>query len=189
MDEKEITRFSDQIWVTRVSRVNAEKRLLRDESIVQTANIYYSIITLLASVYLLKTNNNKAGFFIVGMSIALTIISLYFKNLNFTSRAISFRDNYTELQKIEFKLKDKAKTKQDYTELNDEYCDLLKKGENHITFDYYKAVYYSNQDYKDVHLTRKIKLGYLLGVLWRIVFIALVFSLPVCVLIVLLQGD
>ena len=60
MDEKEITRFSDQIWVTRVSRVNAEKRLLRDESIVQTANIYYSIITLLASVYLLKTNNNKA---------------------------------------------------------------------------------------------------------------------------------
>ena len=34
--------LSDQIWTTRISRVNAEKRLVNKEAFFQGINIYYS---------------------------------------------------------------------------------------------------------------------------------------------------
>ena len=42
--------LSDQIWTTRISRVNAEKRLINKEAFFQGINIYYSCVTIIFSI-------------------------------------------------------------------------------------------------------------------------------------------
>ena len=42
--------LSDQIWTTRISRVNAEKRLVNKEAFFQGINIYYSCVTIIFSI-------------------------------------------------------------------------------------------------------------------------------------------
>ena len=43
LDEQQIAEFGNQIWCTRVSRVNAEKRLKHKEAFAEGLNIYYSL--------------------------------------------------------------------------------------------------------------------------------------------------
>ena len=58
MDKEKIKKLRDQIWTTRVSRVNAEKRLVNKNSFIQGINIYYSCVTILFSILAL-INNDK----------------------------------------------------------------------------------------------------------------------------------
>ena len=51
--------LSDQIWTTRISRVNAEKRLINKEAFFQGINIYYSCVTIIFSILTLLNKNEK----------------------------------------------------------------------------------------------------------------------------------
>ena len=53
--------LANQIWTTRVSRVNAEKRLINKESFFQAINIYYSCLTIIFSILTLLNGNEKNG--------------------------------------------------------------------------------------------------------------------------------
>lgn len=50
MDNLKINKLKDQIWVTRISRVNAEARLQNKEKFVQGINVYYSCVTIVYSI-------------------------------------------------------------------------------------------------------------------------------------------
>ena len=54
----DIKRLKDQIWTTRVSRINAERRLINKEKFIQAINIYYSCVTIIFSI--LSINNSKS---------------------------------------------------------------------------------------------------------------------------------
>lgn len=63
--------LSDQIWTTRISRVNAEKRLINKEAFFQGINIYYSCVTIIFSILTLLNKNEKLSLMTVFMTISL----------------------------------------------------------------------------------------------------------------------
>ena len=96
--------LSDQIWTTRISRVNAEKRLINKEAFFQGINIYYSCVTIIFSILTLLNNNEKLSLMTVFMTISLLIVILYLNGQKYSEQAREYRKNYTELQKLEFEL-------------------------------------------------------------------------------------
>lgn len=94
--------LSDQIWTTRISRVNAEKRLINKEAFFQGINIYYSCVTIIFSILTLLNKNEKLSLMTVFMTISLLIVILYLNGQKYLEHAREYRKNYTELQKFQF---------------------------------------------------------------------------------------
>ena len=110
--------LANQIWTTRVSRVNAEKRLINKESFFQAINIYYSCLTIIFSILTLLNGNEKNGdeklsLLTVLMSISLLIVILYLNGQKYLEHAREYRKNYTELQRLEFDLEHVDENDQD----------------------------------------------------------------------------
>ena len=101
--------LSDQIWTTRISRVNAEKRLVNKEAFFQGINIYYSCVTIIFSILTLLNNNEKLSLMTVFMTISLLIVILYLNGQKYSEQAREYRKNYTELQKLAVYRKDVEK--------------------------------------------------------------------------------
>ncbi len=171
-------RLKNQIWTTRISRVNAEKRLLHNERFLQGVNIYYSCVTVLASICLIKWEDQTFGLLITLMSVSLLIVGLFCKTLRFSERAFDFRRIYSELQKLEFRLDKPGIDDADIQNIQKEYCDLIAEGENHITYDYYKTLWASHKEYRVTHMDGRMKAGYFCGVLWRFLVAVSIIALP-----------
>ncbi len=174
----------DQIWTTRISRVNAEKRLINKESFFQAINIYYSSLTIIFSILALVNNDEKLSLMTVFMTISLLVAILYLNGQRYLERAREYRKNYTELQKLEFDLKsicedDVDSIKKIYTK----YCDLLESCSNHISFDYYKTVHGSSGEYRD-NRWKNVRVVYYWNVCWRLLLKASVIILPVVLYVI-----
>ena len=156
-DERYIESLKNQIWATRVSRINAEMRLKIKESFIQAINIYYSCFTVFLSIFLLVKQNFACNLLNLIMAIVLMVSILYFKSLKYTERALDYRKNYTELQKLEFKLSHKETYEGQIHCIEEDYCKLLAESENHIEFDFLKTLAKSKMDYKKERWTRERK--------------------------------
>lgn len=178
IDKNYIVSLKNQIWTTRVSRVNAEKRLKSKESFIQTINIYYSCFTVILSICLLVKQDFAYNLLTLIMTIVLMVSILYLKSLRYIDRAVAFRKNYTELQKLEFKLSHASFDVQEINNIETEYCDLLADAENHITFDYLKTLVGSNKDYKKERYTRRTFIQYIWNIIWRLVLKGFCVFLP-----------
>lgn len=163
--------LSDKIWTTRISRINAEKRLISKEAFFQGINIYYSCVTIIFSILTLLNGNEKLSLMTVFMTISLLIVILYLNGQKYLEHAREYRKNYTELQKLEFELKN---IDNDDVELIknicSRYCDLLDSSSNHISFDYYKTVYDSSGEYKNKNW-KNVEFRYYYNVIWRLLFL------------------
>lgn len=188
MKDTSIKKLSDQIWTTRISRVNAEKRLKSTASFVEGINIYYSCFTVLLSIILLSKQSYVFSLLTLFMTISLTISILFFKGLRYPERARDYRKNYTELQKLEFKLSHEI-TDEELLDIEQQYCVLLDDAENHISFDYYKTVAESSGDYKTDRWSDEIKFRYYLGLIWRYTLKCVVILLPIALVIVIIWGQ
>lgn len=104
MDKEIISRLSNQIWTTRISRVNAEKRLIAKENFFQWINIYYSCLTIIFSILSLYNKDDDLSLMTVFMTISLLVVILYLNGQKYLEHAREYRKNYTELQKLEFEL-------------------------------------------------------------------------------------
>jgi hypothetical protein len=169
----------DQIWTTRISRVNAEKRLINKESFFQAINIYYSCLTIVFSILALVNENEKLSIMTVFMTVSLLVVILYLNGQRYLEHAREYRKNYTQLQKLEFDLKgindgDIKSIEKIYTE----YCALLDSSSNHITFDYYETVRGSSGEYKEKRW-KNVKVKYYWNVGWRLLLKGCVIILPV----------
>ena len=69
--ENKYKTLTEQIWTTRISRVNAEKRLVAKESFAQCTNIYYSIFTIIFSIQSMLEYDQKLSTITVFMDIFL----------------------------------------------------------------------------------------------------------------------
>ena len=96
MDKEKIKQLKDQIWTTRISRVNAEKRMVNKNGFIQGINIYYSCVTIMFSILSLINNDNKLGLVTTFMTIAVLIAVLYLNSLRYTEIAREYRKNYTK---------------------------------------------------------------------------------------------
>ena len=171
-------KFRDQIWITRMARINAEKRLLHNESFIQGINIYYSLFTVFISISVLIWPSQGFSVLSLAMTVALLIVILYFKSLRFPERAMDYRRVYTELQKLEFQLSQENVSEDIVNQVTEKYCNLIAEGENHISYDYYKAVANSSEDYKKEHYNWRIGLKYYANLIFRLLICLLVIFFP-----------
>ena len=188
-DETEAERLKNQIWITRVSRVNAEKRLLSKNSFIQGVNIYYSCVTIIFSILSLVNNNGKYGLVATFMSLAVLVAILYLKSLRFTDIALKYRHNYTKLHKLEFQLSNKEITTKQIIEIQNNYCNLLNSACNHIPYDYYRTIAESKKTFRDIHGWKEIKHKYYWECFWRIAVKTIIIVIPVvlCILLRIIQ--
>ncbi len=181
IDKEEISKLKSQIWLTRMSRINAEKRMLHNENFVQGINIYYLCVITLVSICLLRWKESNLDLLVTFMSVALLVVILYLKSLRFSERALDFHKLYPKLQQLEFRLEKKGITDEDIEDVKKQYSILMAKGENHITYDYYKAIYDSTGDYREKNCTSKIWCGFWRGKIWRGLIMMAVVLFPILI--------
>lgn len=159
--------LADQIWTTRVSRVNAEKRLIAKESFAQGVNIYYSCVTIIFSILSLVHKDDKLSLMTVFMTISLLIVILYLNNQKYLEHAREYRKNYTALQKLEFELEGiENEDFENIKKVASEYCNLMDSSSNHISFDYYETVHGSTGDYRNKNW-KNVRDKYYFNQAWR----------------------
>lgn len=171
--------LKNQIWTTRISRVNAEKRLINKEKLFQSINIYYSCMTIIFSIMSVINDDKNLSLLTTFITISLLISILYVNSQKYIELAKDYRNNYTNLQRLEFRLEhiEDCNDKK-IIEIEDEYCDLLDASSNHITFDYYCTVYGSSGDYRKKRWSKNIKIKFYWGKIWRSMIGLLLIVLP-----------
>lgn len=178
MDRKRLEKFKNQIWATRISRINAEKRLIAKENFFQGINIYYSCVTIIFSVFSLISEDDKLSLVTLLMTISLLIVILYLNGQKYLTHAREYRKNYTELHKLEMQLEHVSEDDtQKLTEIEESYCELLDTGENHISYDYYCTIYGSTGEYRKAHW-KDVQCKYVWGTFWRIVVKIMIIVFP-----------
>lgn len=167
--------LDDKLWMTKKSRMNAEKRLISNANFFNIANIYYSVFIAIISIISIVTDNTVYSLVSVILSVTLTITISFSSSLNYKERAEKMKKNYIDINKLEIQLK--------YTNENDElkkieleYNNLLNNVENHIEFDYFKAKINNNEK-----LNKKQIFSYCCHLIFVFLFRAIIFIIPVFV--------
>ncbi|MBQ2972284.1 MAG: SLATT domain-containing protein [Ruminococcus sp.] len=179
-------KLRDTIWITRISRVKAERRLLDKNSFIQGINIYYSCITIIFSICSLLEvfkANDILSIITVFMTISLLITILYLNSLKYEDIARCYRDNYTDLYKLELELGHDISSER-LASIEKEYCELLAASCNHITYDYYCTIHEANDDFKK-DKWKSIRHKYWFGYIWRLLVkvFTVLFPVGLCVLL------
>lgn len=176
--------LADQIWTTRISRVNAEKRLINKENFIQAINVYYSCLTIVLSILSFINKDDKLSLLTIFMTISLLSIILHLNGQKYLDCAQKYKENYTKLQMLEFDLKN---VMTDDTEairkIYKEYCKLLNSSSNHISYDYYKTVHDSSGEYKEKRWYN-VKKAYSWNIIWRAIVKGVVIVLPILLYVV-----
>lgn len=126
--------FADNIWWTRKSRIQAEKRLLANAFQAQLLLIWYSFLSAAVSVYYLKvTASNFANISWVAFSVLILSISGFINGLSYKERANLIKECYENLQELYTKAK---AADADLIKINIRYQEILKSCEIHEDIDY-----------------------------------------------------
>lgn len=180
MNSDYIKKLSDQIWITRISRVNAEKRLQHKDMFIQAINVYYSCVTILFSVLSYTNKDDILSLLATFVTIFLLISILFFNSQQYLKTAKNYKENYTELQKLEFKLKHLSIEEIDeIIVIEEKYCNLMNTYSNHITYDYYKTMFNADKEFRNNKNCNYVCFLYLWGVLWRFILQATIILLPI----------
>lgn len=128
--------LSDNIWWTRKSRIQTEKRLLFGAMHSQVLLLWYSLFSVGASVYYLKfdPDSDYSGIAWVLFSVLVLVISTLINGLGIKERAALVKDCYEALKG----LCDRCKTEEESV-IAEDYERILKVCENHTDIDYYRA--------------------------------------------------
>ena len=177
----DIKSLKDQIWTTRVSRINAERRLLKKEKFVQGINIYYSCVTNIFSILSLVNGNNNLSLVTTFMSICLLVTILYLNGERYMDHARDYRSNYTALHKLEMRLENPSITPEEIEQIRLEYCELLDSAWNHLPYDYYCTVFQSSGVYRANRWMNRIPTAFYWGKLWRAAVMSMIIVLPAVV--------
>jgi hypothetical protein len=131
--------LSDNIWWTRKSRIQTEKRLLSNARHAQLLLLWYSFFSAGASVYYLQfsSHSNYANVSWVIFSVLVLCISGFINGLSYKERAAIVKDSYESLNCLYRKSMQKDI---DENSLNIEYEQILNLCENHADIDYLNAL-------------------------------------------------
>lgn len=147
---KYLENLENAVWTTRKNRINAEERLLSVNRFVQHINIYYACLS--AAIAIISLWYTDKALTMLGAILApiVTICIAFLNSQRYEQRAADIKRNYVELQKILYEVRrlksgDEA-TPPDWDkvkELDDKYCELMDKVENHRQSDYWKTCFES----------------------------------------------
>ena len=174
-------KLAEQIWFTRVSRAKAETRLINKEHYIQFINIYYSLFSVIFSIIALLKHDDQMSLFTIIITICLLVSIMYLNGQKYLSQATDYRNNYTQLQKLEMELED---PKCDIKEIQTKYCELLKTSSNHIEYDYLSAIENASNEYKEKKNWKEKKIYFLFGRGWRFIVKLFFILVPIALLYV-----
>lgn len=131
--------IADNIWWTRKARIQTEKRLLSNARHAQLLLLWYSFVSVSASVYYLKFNSQSeyASVSWVVFSVLVLCVSGFINGLSYKERAAVIKDSYESLNSLYLKAR---KSDSDPDEINREYEQILNLCENHADIDYQNAL-------------------------------------------------
>ncbi|MDO6512597.1 SLATT domain-containing protein [Neptuniibacter sp. 2_MG-2023] len=185
--------MEDNIWWTRKARINAESRLLSNHHCLDLLLLWYSLIAVFVSIWLLAyvDNSKQVSVVFTCFSVFILAVTLFGSNARFAHRAAQFKDNYISLQELYFSIK--GSSKEDENKHRLEYKRLLELAENHEPIDDTKALVWEWHNAQDKNnLTREPKKQHYILLcfyyLKRYLLLAVLFSLPLLLIYVSFFG-
>lgn len=180
--------FQDNLWWTRKSRTQAEKRLLSNSFQSQLLLLWYSFFSVSISIYYLKfsDDSNYASVAWVVYSVLTLCLSGFLSGLSFRERAALIKECYEALNSLYLQL---LEPDSDKVNIAREYERIMGLCENHTDLDYYKALCLecaTSTDPKrklDRYPTRYHWLSLIFWSLRRYLMFAFLYALPVFIFI------
>lgn len=143
MEEK--NEFKEQILITKTNYINLKKRLIFENNLLEYNLIYYSFYLVFSSItakYFSVNYNIKLNeYFNIVISIAVLLISLILKNVNYTNRIINIRESILDIQELEDELSNNTSN---ISNIKKKYQEIMKKTEVRKDIDYFKTIKESN---------------------------------------------
>ncbi|SEH94663.1 hypothetical protein SAMN05192559_1063 [Halobacillus karajensis] len=142
---KDIEEFRDnRVWVTKKTRMEAEARMNTNHLFSLVIVNYYTMFVLSFSIWSLvnKESPSNINLLTVIASVLLFGASIFVSTYGFKEKAISFKNCYLDLYKIENRLDkllfmkvDHEKLLSEFDEVKKEYNHVLEKTDNHSNTD------------------------------------------------------
>lgn len=152
---------SDRIWITRKSRIIAEQRFLRANSISNFLVIWYSFTLMVVTIWNLKYPNDYLNIFLIFGSIAVLIASVVVASQKYSERSLAMKNCYLKLDELYLKVK-RAEGNLDeqlLQNLEGEYLTIIQNVENHSDNDYL-TLRFNLRNHKDTTFNKFNKFDY-----------------------------
>lgn len=125
---------------SRLSHIEAERRLVRYDLLAKRANIYYACWMVLFSLLsFCFPGFQLVSFLAIALAVMLTIVTVFASLQDYGSRAFEMRSSYLEMQKLWLEL-DNVLEDEDIDKradrIGEAYVSILKRTENHTTTDF-----------------------------------------------------
>ena len=145
--------FSNNIWITRKSRINASERLNKNDFWSQVLIAYYSICLITLTIVDIKDDNFNMETLSLILSILILTISIFIVSMNFKERSLILKTSYVKMAKLYRDVLKKEKDNANYEDLENQYNTIVELTENHSPYDYMELLnsIKNNQDYETVN--------------------------------------
>lgn len=179
--------FSDKVWITRKSRINASERFKKNDLISQILIAYYSFFIIVITIVDIKNDNLNFEILTLILSILILIVSIFIFAMNYKERASVLQTSYVLMSKLYEKIKEKENKKDKYDELRNQYDMIVSLTENHSSSDYLEVMYEvkNNKDYEQVNgkwtFSKSVKIW--IYKFTRFLKISFLFILPIIIVI------
>lgn len=141
--------INSKIWVTKKTRMESEKNLIKRNTILNYVLIYYSGCLAVMSYLTLATNGGYNLTIVAGViSVILPSVNIFQYKADYSRRAANYKECYLNLENLENECKGLVSQKKENTitpaeflkmeqNVYKEYYKILSMCENHSDFDYY----------------------------------------------------
>ena len=144
--------LADNIWWTKKSRIQTEKRLLAQDLLSQLILLWYTVFSVFASINEIAHPSKNSVFtsLMITLSVMIMAVTFFIGNRNFKERAMLIKQCYEQLSGLIPKAIN-ATNEDDIQALNIEYNNILSVCENHSDLDFKRALVFEhlNSDAKN----------------------------------------
>jgi len=141
-------RFSDRIWITRKSRIEAASRLEWNSVYSQFLLAYFAVFSVIFSILDIRDTTKDYSYQLLIASVITLSVSIFVPSMRFPERAGSFKKCYIALdglyrraRRAERQETDVDSLEQTGRKIDAEYSQLMDNCENHSNADYLLAVW------------------------------------------------
>lgn len=129
---------------TRLSRIEAERRLVENDKLAKHATVYYACLTTVLTLLTFSSGAPYLPFLSVASSVTLTLATIYATSQDYQSKAQEMKRCYLELQALSFRIDNVMTASQDDCEdeifkIGKLYSEILARCDNHLPKDFAKV--------------------------------------------------
>jgi hypothetical protein len=177
--------LSNNIWITRKSRIEAAERLASNARHSQHLVMAYSVFIVVLSILDVTNSSRDYGPQLLIASVVILSASLYIPSVRFADRAGSFKNCYLKLDLLYKRLNKLSPTPTSPAEIEElssiekAYNTVLAETENHSHYDYCLAVWrIEGEKGSTFTLTKSERIKLYTYKLGRSAFLLILFILP-----------